>query len=138
VFLVAPDRSGGQNVDMDALPFTLTAEAEAQIADCLAVAERSPRNENLLPSLRLSFNFQTWDSEDRITERFDGESWDECGESPDDVRKHGFLPLQLCGRTVWFPPYELEALTGKRLVVETIGVGVPQPADKKVRLLRAV
>ena len=135
-FPFAPRPPPGQNGGMSDLPFSVSTEAAAYIAECFRSAESEPGTKGLLPVLCQGFSLVSHSHDGTIESRFRGESWGVGYHYPEVATAEGFVPVPLCGRTVWIHPDGLRDLTGKRLVVETVAFGFPNPSDKMARLLR--
>jgi hypothetical protein len=135
---VAVGPSSGQDGRMSDLPFSVSPEAAAYVEETLRQHDGDPELAGLLPALCRWLDSQTLDSDGNLVERFDRESWGLGYHDPTKVAGKGYVTIQIGGRSLLIYPDHLVALAGKRLVMETVGVGVPRPADKKARLLRAV
>ena len=122
---------------MSELPFTLSPEAAAHIERCLVTCESNPDCAALVPTLCCSL-FSETQTDGVVTERFKGEHFGIGYYDPEEVESGEFIRLELCGRAVLVDEESLSRLAGKRLILETVEIGVPHPADKKTQLLRAV
>jgi hypothetical protein len=123
---------------MSGLPFSVSPEAAAYIAESLRHGDADPGCAKLVPALCQWLNSRTRDADGHLIERFDGESWGIGYHDPDEIAGDAFVAIEIGGRSLHIYRDSLDDLTGKRLVMETVGVGVPSPAGKKVRMLRAV
>lgn len=123
---------------MSNLPFSVSPEAAAYIEESLRHGDAEPGCAGLVPALCRWLNSLTRDADGHLIERFDGESWGIGYHDPKKVADYDFTTIKMCGRSLLIHADSLRDLTGKRLVMEMVGVGVPRPADKKVRMLRAV
>ena len=123
---------------MSDLPFSVSPEAAAYIEETLLKGDGDLELAGLRPTLCQWLNSQTLDADGHLVERFDGESWGIGYHDPKKIKAEDFATVKLGGRSLLIYSDSLFDLTGKRLIMETVGVGVPRPADKKVRLLRAV
>lgn len=118
-------------------PFSATPEAAAWIARKLAVAREFRRQEAAVPVLIVAFDFRVYDRKGRLVEAFDGEFFDIGWDRPDSRHQDDHVALALGGGAVLALPSDIERLRGCVLSVETVDVGVPDPASKKRLVLRA-
>jgi hypothetical protein len=124
--------------EMSDSPFTLSPEAAAQIDRLLAIGEAHPDCAALIPTLGVALSQMSRTPDGVVTERFRGECFIVGYHTRDEVARGDFVRLELCGRMLAIHEETLRRLAGKRLVVESVAVGVPRPADKKTAMLRAV
>jgi hypothetical protein len=121
------------------LPFDMSSEALAWIDTNLSRAARHPHfPAGAVPCLSAVHNYRKMDRDGRVIERYLNEfvqlGWDD----PARLAAAGATELELCRWKVWVSASNLAALAGKRLMVESVPVGVPRPEDKFVKLLKAV
>jgi hypothetical protein len=123
---------------MSTLPFSISPDAAAWIAEKLKMVEKEPAVAGLLPALYFSFNYQNRDEEGRVFEWCPHSFFDIGWFRPETVASHGFVEMEIVGLKVFAPLDTLERLKGKQLVLETVEVGFPRASDKQRQLLRAV
>src|SRR5688572_2923423 len=105
---------------MSGLPFSVSPEAAAYIAESLQHGDADPDCAKLVPALCQSFSSRTWDADGHLTERFEQESWGIGYHDPDEIADEGFVTIEIGGRPLLIYPDSLDDLTGKRLVMETV------------------
>jgi len=87
------------------------------------------------PILTARLKYQVTDKEGQIVERYSelsfGIGWHRLG-TPTEL---GFFEIDVNGSKLFIGPNTLEMIKGKQLVLETVRVGFPNPADKTRQLL---
>jgi hypothetical protein len=122
---------------MNGLPLSASADAIKWIVDKLQASEADTGSAGLVPTLCFCFSYQTCDENGLILERYPHPFFDIGWYRPETASAQRFVELAVPGAKVVAPPDTLTRLEGKRLILETVEVGFPNPADKKVQLLKA-
>jgi hypothetical protein len=128
---------------MRVLPFTLTAEALACIQEVFRTSEaKKPELTNRVRTLGFAFSSSSFtpapDGTMRRTSHYPHESFHLGWQLKEVAEQPQYTEWVLGGMKVVIHADTLERLRGKQLVMETVEVGYPNPADKTVRLLKAV
>jgi hypothetical protein len=119
---------------MNHLPFAVSDEALARIEKDV---KNGGSSAGMCPTLDVLFDYQLMEN-GRITEAYVGEFFVIGFDNPECILGRQHVELTLGTRKVWMHAEDLAELTGKRLVLETVAVGVPNQSDRMVPLLRAV
>jgi hypothetical protein len=121
---------------MSALPFSISSDAAAWIAEKLEMSDNDPELAGLVPGLCFFLDSQSMTEEGQVFEWCPYPHFDIGWDRPEVVVVPGSVEMEVGGRKVVVLPDTLERLKGNCLVLETVEVGFPTPADKKVQLLR--
>jgi hypothetical protein len=125
-------------IAMNSMPLLISPDASRWIVEKLEMAKREqPEYSDLTPTLCFCIDYQNRYEDGQVFEWCPHPFFDIGWYPPDYVATQGFTELEILGRKVFARPDALEALENKQLVLETVEVGYPNPADKKVQLLRA-
>ena len=122
---------------MSALPFVLSPEAATHIRKQLRDAAECPYIKGMLPILCFAFNSRSYDMDGRTVE------WCPIGffqigwYRPEQLSGHCLDEIDIDGEMIYAFDDTLKRLAGKSLVLETVDVGYPDPADRPKNLLRA-
>jgi hypothetical protein len=123
---------------MSSLPFSISPDAAAWIAEKVLTGQNDPDFASLLPGLYFCLDEQYRDEKDRVFEWCPYPFFDIGWEHPENAPAGGYVEIEMQGVKTFSPPDTLERLEGKQLILETVEVGYPTPADVKRQLLRAV
>jgi hypothetical protein len=121
---------------MDDIPFTVSQEAAAHIVAKLRMGREQLNMTEFLPALYFAFNSQSQDREGHVFERCAVCFFDIGWYRPENLANHNFDEIDLCGEKIYVHRDTMNRLAGKVLVLETVEVGFPNTADKKVGKLR--
>lgn len=128
-----------EGLPMSAIPFLLTAEAAAWILEkALIVRGEQPHLATYVPVLWYYFSAECADEDGHVFERCSAPFFDICWLHPDKLTLQQHIEINIADIKVVLALDTLKRLNGKRLVMETVEVGVPVPSERTRQLLRAV
>jgi hypothetical protein len=123
---------------MSALPFSVSPDAAAWILDKLQNAENEPALVGLRPILYFALNYQSRDHTGQLLAwcpyPFFSIGWVE----PETAVAGELIEIEVLGKSIFVAPDTWDRLENAQLILETINVGYPTPADIKMQLLQAV
>jgi hypothetical protein len=122
---------------MSAFPFAVSAEAAAIISASVKAAMSDPRLQGLVAVLTVGEDYQILDISGRIIERYSGTFFDIGFDDPGELSGEGLIEMNINDTRILLSELEVEALSGRELCVQTVEVGWPTSATRKVQLLRA-
>ena len=122
---------------MSNLPFGITEEAAAFIGEKLRMAKEYPQVRALLPALYFAFISRSRTQEGKDSAWCPVSFFDIGWHTAEIIAEHNFDEIDLCGEKIYVMANTLNRLAGKILVLETVDVGFPNPADKQLQRLRA-
>jgi hypothetical protein len=115
--------------------FSISADARELILELRRFVAQKHASETLVPILHLCLTHECRDSEGRIIEQYLGSMLDIGWDSPDNEAFSDYPAVDLLGETLLVEPEAFELLKGKELIVETVEVGYPNPAEKTLQML---
>jgi hypothetical protein len=122
---------------MSTVPFAISPDAAAWIVKTVQWSEKQRRRTGLLPALLFCFGERHWDKDGRLLEWCRHPFFDIGWYPSEYVAAEGFVEMEIRSVKIFAPPDTLQRLEGRQLVLETVEVGYPHPADKTAQLLMA-
>lgn len=122
---------------MNGFSFSASPDAIRWIVETLQTFNKESGFAGLLPTLCFCFNYRTSEKNGRTLEWCPDPYFEIGWYRPETAAAHGFVELEMPGVKFFASPDTLKRLEGKQLILETVEVGYPTPADKKRQLLRA-
>jgi hypothetical protein len=120
-------------------PFAVSIEAAARIKSCVDSARDEPDLVGLVPVLYSISNYRAEDNAGRLVEEYGGRFFIIGWDNIEVVTNADCIETEIAGMRVYIPRRDLATtLAGAELVVETIAVGVPNPSDTMMEVLKAV
>jgi hypothetical protein len=121
---------------MTTLPFSISPEAVTRIAHLLKIGQESPHCVGLVPVLYFAHDYQKRDQEGRVFERCPSPYFNIGWDHTEKVIAEGCMKTEVLGLPLFIEADALHILEGKELVLQTVEVGYPQPAERTAQLLR--
>jgi len=118
---------------MSVLPFSISSEAATRIAELL---EMGGEGVNLVPVLCFAYSMHSFDEGGKEKMRYPEHFI--IGWYYSELLQGNEIQIEILGIKLLAWPEVLKRLEGKQLVLETVEIGFPNPADEKTKLLRAV
>ncbi len=117
---------------MTELPFTISPEALEWIAERVHWGERE---KPLVPVLSHPLDYSALDEKGRILEYYPHAHFTIWLTTKERVIARALVRLELAGLTLFAYPQDIEELHGKRLVLETVEAGYPEPSSARLEVL---
>jgi hypothetical protein len=122
---------------LDAPPFVVSPEAQEQILGVLERIASDSTSPTQVPALFFGFRSMKSDMDGRCFAVQPYPFFALGCYARETVASGGFVEFELAGHTLVAHPETLRRLEGKRLVLETVDVGFPNPGDMQDQILRA-